>query len=48
MVGISVFTVKSFNFMFENLYNKIQWKQVIGMIRKVGIWEKLMEDVVSF
>lgn len=42
-----VFTVKSSNFIFENFYGKILWKQVIGMVRKVGIWEEFMEDVAS-
>lgn len=43
-----VFTVKSFNFIFEHFYGKILWKQVIGMVRKVGMWEEFMEDVAFF
>lgn len=38
-------TVTSSNLMFENFYGKMLWKKVIGMIRKAGIGEAVMEDV---
>lgn len=40
-MAISVFTVKSFNFKFENFYDYNVVEKVIGMIKKMGILGKV-------